>query len=148
YRTANWYSSGLGAIFIKFGNESLRWQKTQTYDVRLDIGFLQDRIVLTPRYYHKHTEGLITDINLAPSTGFTTYKENLGDMANKGFELYLQANVKRTENLNINITGNLARNRNELVKISNSLKAFNEKIDDMQTDPENNVMGVPLLRYN
>src|SRR5690606_42017984 len=110
--------------------------------------FLQDRIVLTPRYYHKLTEGLITDINLAPSTGFTTYKENLGDMANEGFELYLQANLKRTENLNVNLTGNLARNRNKLVKISNSLKAFNEKIDEMQTDPENNALAVPLLRYN
>ncbi len=148
YHTANWYSTGLGATVMGFGNENLRWQKTQTYDVGLDIGFLQDRIVLTPRYYHKLTEGLITDINLAPSTGFTTYKENLGDMANEGFELYLQANLKRTENLNVNITGNLARNRNKLVKISNSLKAFNEKIDEMQTDPENNALAVPLLRYN
>lgn len=148
YDPSNWYSTGLGAQVLGYGNSNLQWQKTETYDVGIDLGFFQDRIVLSPRYYYKLTKGLITDIDLSPSTGFTTYKENLGDMANEGYELYLTANAYRNKDFNINITGNLAHNVNTLVKLSNSLKILNDKIDQYQTNPDKKAQSTPLLRYN
>ncbi|SMD10347.1 SusC/RagA family TonB-linked outer membrane protein [Pedobacter nyackensis] len=154
YYSQNWYSTGIGAAQLGYGNSNLQWQKTNTYDAGLDIGFFKDRIVLSPRYYYKLTKGLITDISLAPSTGFTTYKENLGDMANKGYEIYLTANALNASGWNVNITGNLAHNTNTLVKLSNSLKVLNNKIDDLQSDPAynenaaNGLLSMPLLRYN
>lgn len=147
YQTANWYSTGIGAIVNGYGNDNLQWQKTTNYEVRAEIGFLQDRIIITPVYYYKLTKGLLTDINIAPSTGFSTYKENLGDMANKGYELYLTINALRKNNLNINITGNLAHNTNSIVKISNALKAYNESVNNYQLDPSKGVQGKPLLRF-
>ncbi|MFC3559239.1 SusC/RagA family TonB-linked outer membrane protein [Pedobacter jamesrossensis] len=148
YEPSNWYSTGLGAQVLGYGNSNLQWQKTKTYDVGIDLGLLQDRFVISPRYYYKLTKGLITDIDLSPSTGFTTYKENLGDMANEGYELYLTANAFRNKDFNINITGNLAHNVNTLVKLSNSLKTLNDKIDQYQTNPDKNAQSTPLLRYN
>ncbi|WP_235904331.1 SusC/RagA family TonB-linked outer membrane protein [Arcticibacter tournemirensis] len=148
YYSNNWYSTGIGAATSNYGNTNLEWQKTETYDVGLDIGFLKDRFVISPRYYYKLTKGLITDINLAPSTGFTTYKENLGDMSNKGYEVYLKANLFTRNDAYINITGNIAHNENTIVKISNSLKAFNKQIDDIQKDEKNKLYAMPLLRYN
>ncbi len=147
YNTSDWYSTGIGATILGYGNSNLEWQKTKTSDVGLDLGFLKDRIVISPRYYYKLTQGLITDINLAPSTGFTTYKDNLGDMSNKGYELYLQANVLRERSWNVNLTGNFAHNDNKIVKISNALKAFNNTIDNFQTNKDNNAFSTPLIRY-
>ncbi|MES2455913.1 MAG: SusC/RagA family TonB-linked outer membrane protein [Bacteroidota bacterium] len=153
YQTSNWYSTGIGATLLGYGNNNLEWQKTTTYDAGLDLGFLKDRFVISPRYYYKLTKGLITDINLSPSTGFTTYKENLGDMANKGYEVYVTANAFRSNDWNVNLTGNAARNTNELTKLSNSLQAFNNKINDIQNDPDNNKEGelglasLPIVRY-
>lgn len=154
YYSQNWYSTGVGASMLGYGNSNLEWQKTNTYDVGLDIGLFKDRVVLSPRYYHKLTKGLITDISLSPSTGFSTYKENLGDMANKGYEIYLTANALNASGWNVNVTGNLAHNTNKLVRLSNSLKVLNSKIDDLQSDPSNNedaaggLLSMPLLRYN
>ncbi|WP_244215221.1 SusC/RagA family TonB-linked outer membrane protein [Pedobacter miscanthi] len=148
YDPSNWYSTGLGAQVLGYGNSNLQWQKTETYDVGIDLGLFQDRFVISPRYYYKLTKGLITDIDLSPSTGFTTYKENLGDMANEGYELYLTANAYRNKDFNINITGNLAHNVNTLVKLSNSLKTLNDKIDQYQTNPDKKAQSTPLLRYN
>ena len=148
YDPKNWYSTGLGAQVLGYGNSNLQWQKTKTYDVGIDLGLFQDRLVISPRYYYKLTKGLITDIDLSPSTGFTTYKENLGDMANEGYELYLTANAFRNRDFNINVTGNLAHNVNTLVKLSNSLKTLNDKIDQYQTNPDKNAQSTPLLRYN
>ncbi|NLR62541.1 SusC/RagA family TonB-linked outer membrane protein [Chitinophaga polysaccharea] len=147
YQTSNWYSTGIGAIVNGYGNDNLQWQKTTNYEARAEIGLLQDRIILTPVYYYKLTKGLLTDINIAPSTGFSTYKENLGDMANKGYELYVTINALRKENLNINITGNLAHNTNTIVKISNALKAYNESVNNYQMDPNKGAQGKPLLRF-
>jgi hypothetical protein len=145
YQTSNWYSTGIGATILGYGNSNLEWQKTKTYDVGLDLGFLKD--VISPRYYYKLTEGLITDINLAPSTGFSTYKDNLGDMSNKGYELYVVANVFRTSDWNVNLTGNLAHNSNQIVHISESLKSFNNNIDNFQTNTDNNAFSTPITRY-
>jgi TonB-linked SusC/RagA family outer membrane protein len=147
YQTSNWYSTGIGATIQGYGNSNLEWQKTKTYDVGMDLGFLKDRIVISPRYYYKLTKGLITDINLAPSTGFNTYKDNLGDMSNKGYELYVVANVLRTTDWNINLTGNLAHNDNQIVHISESLKSFNNTIDNFQTNTNNNAFSTPITRY-
>ena len=148
YQTSNWYSTGVGALVNGYGNENLQWQKTTNYDLSLDLGLFNDRITIRPDYYYKLTKGLVTDINIAPSTGYTTYKDNLGDMANKGYEVYLVVNAYKTKDLNVNLTANLAHNTNTIVKISNALKAYNQSVNDYQTDPKNNAEAVPLLRYN
>src|SRR5690606_35671912 len=87
YDQNNWYSSGIGAIVNNYGNENLGWQKTKSTDIGFDAGLWHDRITLSARYYYKLTNDILADINIAPSTGFVSYKENLGDLENKGFEI-------------------------------------------------------------
>lgn len=146
YYKDNWYSTGVGAIVNQYGNESLKWQRTRNYDLGVDLGLLNDRIYLSGRYYHKLTEDMLTDITLPPSTGFSSYKENLGDMKNEGFEFNTKINVLKTKDWSVNLTGNFIQNKNELVKISNSLKQLNEEADEAQTGDD--YKGVPLVRYN
>ncbi|MDN3582405.1 SusC/RagA family TonB-linked outer membrane protein [Mucilaginibacter flavus] len=147
YQTSNWYSTGVGATVNGYGNADLKWQKTKNYDLSLELGFFKDRLLLNPHYYYKLTNGLLSDINIAPSTGYNTYKANLGDMGNRGYELYLTANAYRSKDLNINITGNLSHNTNKIVKISNALKAYNQSVDDYQSNAANDAQGTPLLRF-
>ncbi|WDF80682.1 SusC/RagA family TonB-linked outer membrane protein [Mucilaginibacter sp. KACC 22773] len=147
YQTSNWYSTGVGATVNGYGNSDLKWQKTNNFDLSLELGLFKDRIVLNPHYYYKLTKGLLSDINIAPSTGYSTYKANLGDMGNRGYELYLTANAFRSKDLNINIVGNLSHNTNKIVSISNALKAYNKSVDDYQSNASNGVQGTPLLRF-
>ncbi|WP_316816447.1 SusC/RagA family TonB-linked outer membrane protein [Pedobacter nyackensis] len=153
YQSGNWYSTGIGATLQGYGNNNLEWQKTTTYDTGLDLGLLNDRIVISPRYYYKLTKGLITDITLPPSTGFTTYKENLGNSVNEGYELYLTANVLRNSSWNVNLTGNATHNSNKLVKLSKYLQALNDRIDGIQESGDNNkedeigLATIPIARY-
>ena len=66
----NWYSTGVGAVVTQYGNEDLKWQRTKTYDVQLDLGLLNDRLYFSGHLYNKLTEDMLTDITLPPSTGF------------------------------------------------------------------------------
>jgi TonB-linked SusC/RagA family outer membrane protein len=145
YYTSNWYSTGVGAVVNNYGNESLRWQKTDNYDIGIDLGLFRDRLFINSRYYYKLTHGLLADIILPPSTGFSSYKENLGDMKNTGVELNLRYTVFRNRNWSVNVFANMARNENKILKISNALKAYNDKADQQQTSDD--YKGTPLLRF-
>ncbi|MGN6416985.1 MAG: SusC/RagA family TonB-linked outer membrane protein [Pseudobacter sp.] len=142
---SDWYSTGMGSLVANYGNPDLKWQQTRNFDAGVDLGLFKDRIMISPRYYHKLTQGMLSDITLAPSTGFGFYKANLGDMLNEGFELNLKAQVVKTKDLMVNVNLNMARNTNKIVLISNALKAYNDKVDEAQ---ENNYGGTPLVRYN
>lgn len=146
YDQANWYSSGLGAFVNAYGNSDLSWQKTSNTDWGFDLGLFQDRIFISSRLYRKLTRDILTDISIAPSTGFSTYKDNLGDMENKGFEINLRGNVIQNKDWTIGLIGNFARNTNKIVKISNSLKSYNQRADEAQQGDD--LKAVPLLRYN
>ena len=87
---------------------------------------------------------MLSDITLAPSTGFGFYKDNLGDMLNEGFELNLKATVLKTKDWFVNLSLNMARNTNKIVRISNALKAYNDKVDEAQSG---DYRSTPLVRY-
>ncbi|MET3887780.1 TonB-linked SusC/RagA family outer membrane protein [Chitinophagaceae bacterium OAS944] len=144
YYTTNWYSTGIGASVTTYGNEGLKWQKTDNYDASIELGLFRDRIFVTAKYYQKLTHGLLADIILPPSTGFSSYKENLGDMKNTGQELGIKAVAFKNRDWTVSVMANMSRNVNKIVKISNALKAYNDKIDNEQ---EKNYSNQPLLRY-
>ncbi len=150
YYTNNWYSSGVGAAVKAFGNENLAWQKTWNYDLSVDLGLLNDRLYFSPRVYFKRTKGLVADVMLPPSTGFPSYKENVGDMENKGVELMTNLNVLKTKDWSLSFNANLTRLENKIVRISNALKRYNERADEAQDLPQDKggYRGVPLLRFN
>ncbi len=149
----DWYSSGIGTSVTQYGNEDLKWQRTTNTDFGLEVGLIEDRIFLTGHIYNKYTRDMLADIPLPASTGFVTYKANLGDVENKGWEIGLKANVLKNDDWNIMLTANMVHNRNKLLKISEELKKMNDKADDQQTwNGENNEgkvnnIGVPLMRF-
>jgi len=145
YYTTNWYSTGVGASVLSYGNESLQWQKTQNYDAGMDLGLFKDRLVISPRYYYKYTRGLLADIDLPPSTGFASYTDNLGNMVNKGWELNFKYNMIRDKQWNVSVFANLVHNTNNIVKISDALQNYNEKANQAQT--MDSLKATPLLRY-
>lgn len=145
YYSGEWYSTGVGAVFAAYGNSRLRWQRTRNYDLSMEISMFRDRLSISPRYYHKQTKDLLTDINVPTSTGFSQYKENLGEMVNRGFELYLRANILRGRDWSVNLNANFGHNTNVITRISNSLKSYNEEVDKQQNDSL--YATRPMLRF-
>lgn len=150
YNTGNWYSSGIGANVNSYGNENLGWQKTRMTDIGVDIGLFKDRVMILPRIYKKFTKDILADITLPPSTGFLSYKENLGDMENKGAELGINVEAVRSKDWSVNLNANLVSNKNKVVRISNALKKYNDRADELQSlkPGDGGYRGIPLLRFS
>lgn len=95
---------------------NLKWETTEQKDIGIDLGILQNRILITADYYLKNTRDLLNTVQLPSSLGFTTTIQNVGELQNKGFELGVNANVL-TGAFKWNLAANVAFNRNKVVKL-------------------------------
>lgn len=131
-----WYSTGYGVVLKALGNPDLTWETTNKLNVGLDLELFNRLIYLETNYYHQKTVDLITDVTLPASSGFSTYKDNMGEVENKGVELMLRINAINTKDWQLMIWGNLAHNKNKILKISDSQKAYNDRVNDYYADAE------------
>ena len=128
YITDSNYKGEIGMILAALANEDLKWQ--QQYD--RNIGFdmtLFNRLSLRADFYSNITKDLLTDITVVPSTGFGTYKDNLGETLNKGWQIGASYRVYSKNDTYVNVNANLLHNSNKVRKIADYLKAYNAAID-------------------
>lgn len=70
----------------------LRWERSKTYDVGVDFGFLNNRITGSFDYYDKLNTDLLLNVQVPSASGFRTYLTNIGSVRNIGQELELTSN--------------------------------------------------------
>jgi len=135
--TDEWYRTGYGTSLKALGNEDLTWEKTNTLDIGFELGLFDKKIFFEGSYYNKKTVDLITTVSVPGSSGFKSYYDNLGEVENVGYELSCRADIIKTNDINLAIFANLSHNENRILKISKSLKAYNDKVNDYYV--ENNI---------
>lgn len=122
-------SDVVGTEIYGLGNPDLKWQQTENYNVSLDFTVWHNILSAKFEYYEKYTKNTLLDYTMAPSVGFSTMKENLGRISNKGYEVTLRlmpySNPAKQAYWNIIFTG--SHNRSRIEEISNALKVMNEK---------------------
>ncbi|SEM27934.1 TonB-linked outer membrane protein, SusC/RagA family [bacterium A37T11] len=80
-----------GIAITRLSNQYLKWENTQALDVGLDLGLFNDRLSFEIDYYHKNTNDLLLDRSIAPSNGFKSRFGNSGEVANQGWEFFVQS---------------------------------------------------------
>lgn len=134
------YVKGAGAVPITIGNPNLRWERTQNNNIGLDLNVLDNRWDLSLDLYLKITDNLLLDVTKAPSVGVATAKENVGEIENKGIELSTRIVPVRTKDWNWTVAMTYSYNKNRIRKISDALKAQNEK----SLSDKNSRMPLPI----
>ena len=142
YYTQNRYRYNIGAMMMRLGNPDLKWQQTNQLNIGTDISVLGDRLALSANYYQNRSKDLLTDVTLPPSLGYGTYRENLGEIENKGYELEVRLGILKKKDLWLNLTASGIHNTNILKKISKSLEAWNQAWDKSDEN-----LNVPKVRY-
>ncbi|MGB7394770.1 MAG: TonB-dependent receptor, partial [Pricia sp.] len=139
-RTAERYVPTGGTIFgdvvantvnaVSFANPNLKWEESAQLNVGLDASFLNSRLNFTFDYYNRTTSDLLLEVNIAPSSGFSSNAPifNAGEIENRGIELALDAAILESEDLQWNVSANFSRNRNEVLEIL-SERTFGEPVD-------------------
>ena len=73
----------------RMANPDLRWEKTESFNIGLDLGFFNNRLNLSADWYYKKTNDMIMNMALPGFSGFTEVATNIGRVDNTGFELSL-----------------------------------------------------------
>jgi len=101
--------NGQNAAYVSpnLGNPTLHWEKTTIQNFGLDLTMFGGRLIVTPEYYIKLTNGLLSSQILPEETGLKSGAINLGNISNRGFELTINATPIVVKNFTWNINGNV-----------------------------------------
>lgn len=136
--TDEWYKTGFGVSLMSMGNTALRWEVTDQLDAGFELAMWKNRAYMKFSYYNKLTNDLINDVTLPSSTGFTSYRDNIGEVTNKGVELNLRVEAIRQKDLYLTLHANLAHNKNRLRKVAESLTSYNRRVQEAMSSFRNN----------
>ncbi len=136
--TEEWYKTGYGVSLMSMGNTALKWEVTDQLDAGFELGLWKNRLYTKFSYYSKFTKDLINDVTLPSSSGFTSFRDNIGEVTNKGVELQLRAEVIRTKDMFLTLHANLAHNKNRLRKVAESLTSYNRRVQEAMAGFRNN----------
>lgn len=110
-----------GSMPNGIANPDLTWEKSQQFDLGLDLRFFNDRLSLGIDYYTKTTKDLLVPAPVMPESGFSTMTINAGKVQNKGLEVELtwKDNIG---DFRYSVSGNFATLKNEATYLDPSIE--------------------------
>lgn len=118
----NKYAGNVGFAIGTFANKALRWEKTRTFEIGLDLGFLNNRINTNFTLYDRLTEDKIQAMYIPHSSGASSFNSNNGAFQNRGLEIETNFRILDKNNLRWDLAINTAYGINKVIKLpSNNL---------------------------
>lgn len=100
-------------------NPDLKWEKTTTYNVGLDFGFLNNRINGAVDYYYRKTTDLLNSVFVSAGTNFKNkVLSNVGSLENSGIEFSINSKPVVTTDWTWDLGFNITYNKNEITKLT------------------------------
>jgi TonB-linked SusC/RagA family outer membrane protein len=110
-------STNVGVYNSTLANPGLKWERTESFNLGIDLALLKNRIDLTADVYNMTTTDLLMNRLLPRVTGFSSIMANLGELGNKGFETTLNTINLIRKNLTWKSNLVFSLNRNKIIKL-------------------------------
>lgn len=108
-------TGGVSSGVSSFPNSSLRWEKTKTTNVGLDVDVLSNRLGFSFDYYNKLSEDLLASDAIDPTTGTATMRKNVGSIRNEGYEIGIHATPVQNRDFKWDVNYNVTMNNNKVL---------------------------------
>lgn len=102
---------------IQLGNEEIEQERQKEFETGIDIGLMENKLLLEATYYNKKVSNLIVFRSVPASSGFTTEVLNAGELRNRGVELALSATPVETPGLKWDSRVSYWRNTSEITQL-------------------------------
>ena len=102
----------------------IKWEETTTYNVGVDVGFLENRITASLDVYRRETRDLLNEVNVPAGSNLTTRLfTNVGEMTNEGVEITFNYKVFDKQDFSWTIGANMTYNQNEITRLTRAENA-------------------------
>ena len=96
----------------------IKWEKTNQFDLGLDLGLWDNRLTLSLDYFDKRTTDALLSTSLPNYLGGTSYMLNAGEVSNKGIDFAISADVFSTDDFDWTTSMNGTYLKNKVVKLT------------------------------
>jgi TonB-linked SusC/RagA family outer membrane protein len=117
-------SGEISLVFRQKGNRDITWETNTNTNVGLEFSLFKNRLNVTFDYFYRLTSDMLFEFFVAPSNGYTSYYDNIGDMRNRGFELDVNGDVVRAGDLVWNVNFNVAKVSNRILSLPDERKTL------------------------
>lgn len=121
--------NGVGGLAPSLASSSLGWERTDQFDIGLDLSMLNSRINLIFDYYNKRTTDLLYNTEVPKETGYNNVTQNVGSMNNHGVEFSINAVALKSKDWNWNLNFNISKNVSSIVKLANNTPFYTGLLD-------------------
>ena len=119
----------LGTQFASKGTKDITWENNRNINVGAEFQ-LFDRITGSIEYYHRKTTDMLFSFSVAPSLGYDSYMDNVGDMVNSGVEINLGVNIFKKRNFEWDVNLNFSTLKNKITMLDPEKKTSTEYTAD------------------
>ncbi len=99
-------------------NPNLKWEKTKSIDIGVDVTLWDNRFHLTADYYERRIKDMILSSAIPLYQGWVSQPQNIGDMVNKGAELMVSGDIVNKSDFKWNASLNISTNSNKILKLN------------------------------
>lgn len=121
YSSSGLYQGVVGLAPTRLSNPDFAWETNKKMEGAIDLGFLQNRLLLNISYYQNRSSNQLVGFPLAPTTGFPSIQGNFpAVIQNNGLELeFVSENIATSKGFTWTTSLNVTIPRNKLLEFPN-----------------------------
>ncbi|MDE6322754.1 MAG: SusC/RagA family TonB-linked outer membrane protein [Paramuribaculum sp.] len=127
-------------------NLNLKWETVKSFDVGVDLGFL-NRLNLSADFYVKNTKDMLMSVPLSVTTGYTAGMSNVGSMRNIGVDVDFNADIYADKDWYVGAGVNFGYNKNTITELFNGLDRFTVPGTGVTYEVGKNPFSLHNVRY-
>lgn len=106
------------------GSKDLKWEVSKNFNAGFEARFF-NRVNLEFEYFERAVSDMLYNFPQQPSSGNPTISKNIGDMENKGFEVTLDVDVIKKNDVNLNLWANATHYKNKITRLPEPFTSTN-----------------------
>jgi TonB-linked SusC/RagA family outer membrane protein len=114
-------TGNVGTSFGSKGTKDITWETNANLNVGTEFR-LFDRITGSIEYYKRNTTDMLFSFSVAPSLGYASYYDNIGNMYNTGVELDFGVNLVKLRDFTWDVNFNISTLKNRITLLHEDKK--------------------------
>ena len=106
----------VGTAFYSKGTKDITWETNTNFNIGAEFQ-LWNRVTGSIEYYRRKTSDMLFSFSVAPSLGYSSYFDNVGNMVNSGVEMDFNVNIFNTRNFIWDVNLNISTLKNRLTML-------------------------------